>query len=83
MHSILLECLPADLPEKVNVDVSQLEIGDAIHVSDINIDNKVSIMNDSDAIIASVLAPKVEEEAELEAETESEPEVITEKQSEE
>ena len=83
MHSILIECLPADLPEKIDVDVSHLEIGNAIHVSDIKCNDKILILSDMDAIVANVLAPKVEEEVEIEDDVEAEPEVITEKSSEE
>ena len=83
MHSILIECLPADLPEKIDVDVSYLEIGNAIHVSDIKCNDKILILSDMDAIVANVIAPKVEEEVEIEDDVEAEPEVITEKSSEE
>ena len=84
MHSILIECLPADLPEKIDVDVSHLkEIGNAIHVSDIKCKDKILILSDMNAIVANVLAPKVEEEVETEDDVEAEPEVITEKSSEE
>ena len=41
MHTIMVECLPADLPETVNMDVSELEIGSALHVSDLKLGNKV------------------------------------------
>ena len=83
MHTIMVECLPADLPETVNVDVSELEIGSALHVSDLKLGNKVSILNDADAVVAGVSAPKVEQEEDENEDVEAEPEVITEKPSEE
>ena len=70
MHSILIECLPAELPEKIDVDVSHLEIGNSINVSDIKCHNKILILSDMDAIVANVLAPKVEEEVEIEDDVE-------------
>ena len=83
MHTIMVECLPADLPETVNVDVSELEIGSALHVSDLKLGNKVSILSDADAVVAGVSAPKVELEEDEDEDVGAEPEVITEKPSEE
>ena len=83
MHTILVECLPADLPETVNMDVSELEIGSALHVSDLKLGNKVVVLSDTDAVVASVSAPKVEQEDDADEDVEAEPEVITEKPSEE
>ncbi|HBO87675.1 MAG: 50S ribosomal protein L25 [Pontiellaceae bacterium] len=83
MHTILVECLPADLPETVNVDVSELEIGSALHVSDLKLGNKVAILSDADAVVAGVSAPKVEQEEDEDGDVAAEPEVITEKPSEE
>lgn len=83
MHTILVECLPADLPETVNVDVSELEIGSALHVSDLELGNKVVVLSDPDAVVAGVSAPKVEQEEDEDENVEAEPEVITEKPSEE
>ncbi|RZO85314.1 MAG: 50S ribosomal protein L25 [Kiritimatiellaceae bacterium] len=83
MHGILVECLPADLPETVDVDVSALNIGDSLHVSDVVVGDKVTVITDADAMVASVAAPKVADEDEDVAEEGAEPEVITEKPSEE
>lgn len=77
MHSIGVECLPADLVEAIEFDVSDMEIGSVLHVSDLGLSNKFKLLVDEDAIVASVAAPKGEEEAAEEGA--SEPEVITEK----
>jgi large subunit ribosomal protein L25 len=82
MHTLLVECLPGDLPETVDVDVSELEIGSSIHVSDLKLGNKITVLSDADGLVASVAAPRVEEETEDE-DAAKEPEVITEKPSEE
>jgi large subunit ribosomal protein L25 len=78
LHKILIECLPADIPEKVEIDVTELKLGDAIHAGDLKFDNFV-VLNSPESIIASVTHPKVEKVAETEAavagET-AEPEVI-------
>lgn len=76
LHKIDVECLPKDIPSHIDVDVSGLNIGDSMKVSDINIPN-VAILNDEHAVVASVVAPKAEVEAEPTDEDESaEPEVI-------
>ncbi len=80
MHSIGVECLPGDLVEAFEVDISDLEIGKALHVSELNLDSKFKLLVDADAIVATVSGPKAEEEA---AEEGAEPEVITEKKEEE
>lgn len=79
MHKLEIQCLPKDIPSHIEIDVSELKIGDSIKVSSIKLEN-VTILNDENAAIAIVVPPTVEkepevEEAELE-EGEEEPEVI-------
>jgi large subunit ribosomal protein L25 len=70
-----VECLPQDLPERIEVDLSGLaEIGDGIHVRDLQLSDKVKILTDPDTMIVLMTAPEMEEVAE-EAAT-PEPEVI-------
>ena len=61
-REIEVECLPMDIPEHISVDVSSLEVGDAIHASDIVLE-KVKILERPDAVIAAAVAPKVEKVA--------------------
>ena len=77
IHKLDIECLPKDIPSHVDIDVSTLNIGDSIKVSDLKLDN-VTILNDESAVIASVVPPKaaVEETAPVEGEESAEPEVI-------
>jgi len=84
MHSIEIECLPGDLVDMFEFDVSDMNIGDALHVSDLKLDAKYKIMVDDEAIVASVAAPNVAEEDEEESEDTvgEEPEVLTAKQDE-
>jgi len=88
LHSLDIACLPGDIPEKIEVDVSALNLGDSLSVKDIQLDaSKFDVFMDGDVGIASVLAPRVavadsEEEEEGEGEG-GEPEVINEKKEEE
>jgi large subunit ribosomal protein L25 len=58
-----IECLPADIPDKLDVDVSELHIGQNVSVSDIAADEKIKFLTDTDSILAVVMAPRVEVEA--------------------
>jgi len=57
---IRVECLPANIPDKILVDVSMLKIGDSIHVRDIVVSNAV-IKDSPDEVVAVVIVPTAEE----------------------
>src|SRR5881296_562931 len=84
LRALAIECLPVDLPDRITVDVSQLNIGDSIHVRDIHLPAGVTPKVQPDLTAFSLLAPVVEEEpAVVEAEAAAAaPEVITEKKEE-
>lgn len=85
MRELDVECLPGDIPESIEVDVSGLNIGDHVTVADLVFDrDKIKIFVDANQIVAGVLAPRIEEvaapaapvEGEVEAAPGAEPEVI-------
>jgi large subunit ribosomal protein L25 len=85
LRALAIECLPRDLPDRISVDVSQMNIGDSIHVRDIQLPSGVTAKVPVDLTAFSVLAPVVEEEpvaVEAEAGAAAGPEVITEKKEE-
>jgi large subunit ribosomal protein L25 len=83
LRSLAIECLPRDLPDVIRVDVSELNIGDAIHVRDLPLPAGVSTRIQPDLTAFSVLAPTVEEEPVVAAaEVAAGPEVIKEKKEE-
>ncbi|MCC6300682.1 MAG: 50S ribosomal protein L25 [Anaerolineales bacterium] len=64
LEQLHVECLPADLPERIEVDISALaKIGDGIRVKDIHVSDKVRLLEDLETMIAVATMPKVEEEA--------------------
>lgn len=69
-----IECVPAAMPEKIVVDVSELQIGDAIHVSDLNIAEEIKLLSPEERVIATVLAPHIAKEEELDEAAEGEEE---------
>src|SRR6266480_3870543 len=84
LRALAVECLPRDLPDRITVDVSNLDIGDSIHVRDIKLPDGVAAKVQPDLTAFSVLAPAVEEEpaAAVAEGAEAGPEVITEKKPE-
>ena len=81
LWEIEVECLPTDIPKGIEVDVSQLKIGDAIHIKDITFPPNIKVLNAPEAIVFSVTAPIKEEVVApaVEGEEKQEPEVIKEK----
>ena len=57
---IQVQCLPGDIPKSIDIDVSGLNIGDSIHVQEINVE-KAKIISDTNFTIATVVPPAVEE----------------------
>jgi large subunit ribosomal protein L25 len=70
LQELRVECLPGSIPEYVEADVSELEMGDSIHVSDLTFPEGVKVIEDEATTVASVSAPAVEEEPEAVAEEE-------------
>lgn len=84
LWEIEIECLPKDIPEKIEIDVSGLKINDIVQVKNLQPPTGVKILNDPEAIVFSV-APPVKEEVPEPTEEEAapaEPEVIKEKKEE-
>ena len=83
LRELEVECLPTDIPEKVEFDVSNLKIGDSIHVKDAKLE-KATILSDAEGSIVTVVPPTIFKEEVVPAAAEvTEPEVITEKKAEE
>jgi len=76
LREVEIECLPDRMPGKVEIDISRLELGQAIHVSDLVFDEGIKVLTEPGEVVVTVTAPVVE--AAPEAETvaaEAEPEV--------
>lgn len=77
LREIEVECLPMDIVKHIEVDVSALKIGDTISVDDVTVDPKLTVLTASDMVVASVSAPRKEEEPVPEEAAEgAKPEVI-------
>jgi large subunit ribosomal protein L25 len=82
MHEVEVSCLPTNIPERIDADVSGLAIGDVLTVADLRPPEGVRITNDPGQAVATVSPPMAEEvaaPAATAAVTPAEPEVLTER----
>ena len=78
IHKLEIECLPKDIPQHINIDITNLKIGDAFHVKDLSLEN-VSVITPEGAVIVAITHPKVEVEhapAEEISEEAAQPELV-------
>ncbi len=69
LSHLKVKALPAEMPHEIQVDISPLiDMETAIHVRDVPVDEKITILNEPDELLARVLPPRVEEEPEVPAE---------------
>ncbi|MEA3493198.1 MAG: 50S ribosomal protein L25 [Candidatus Margulisiibacteriota bacterium] len=62
LREIEVKCLPGDIPDKYELDVTVLKVNDSLHVSDIKLSNKIEILTSEGEMLASVSSPTKEEE---------------------
>jgi large subunit ribosomal protein L25 len=60
LREVEVECLPADIPERIDVDITELDLGKSIRVSDLKAPAGVKILNDPNMAVVAVVAPTVE-----------------------
>jgi len=71
LREVEVKSLPAAMPSHIDLEIADLLVGDAIHVSDLEVPENVQILTDSSAAVVNIMAPSVvEEEAEEEQELE-------------
>jgi large subunit ribosomal protein L25 len=75
MREVEVECLPGDIPERIEVDVTDLGLHGGIRVSELKVNEKVKILDDADQIVVHVVSVK-EEVAPVAAVTPTEGEAV-------
>lgn len=88
LRELDIECQAGKMPERIEIDVSSLAIGDQIRVRDVELGEEMTIFDDLSTIIVTIATPTIviveeEEEVAIEEAEEMEPEVIGEKREEE
>jgi large subunit ribosomal protein L25 len=61
VREVEVECLPMDIPEFFNVEVSELDIGDSLHVTELTMPEGVTAASESDLTLVTVVPPSIEE----------------------
>ena len=82
MHSVDVECIAADAPKNISINISELQVGSTIHVRDLMLSDGLRILNDPDLVILHVVAKKDGDLKPGDSIT-FEPEVLTKKKSDE
>ncbi|KAB7664949.1 50S ribosomal protein L25/general stress protein Ctc [Bacillus sp. B1-b2] len=62
LHEVTVTAKPTDFPQSIDIDISELQVGETITVGDIKGYAKIEINHDKEEVIASILAPRQEEE---------------------
>jgi large subunit ribosomal protein L25 len=60
MRFIEVECLPGDIPERIEIDVTDLGINDSLRISNVLVNAKIKVMEDPDQVVVHVIAVKEE-----------------------
>jgi large subunit ribosomal protein L25 len=63
VRTVVIEALPRDLPESIEFDVSEMELGSTARIGELTAPRGVTILSDPEQTLATVVAPRVEEEA--------------------
>ncbi len=74
LHTMTVSCLPGAIPDRIEVDVSDLDIGDVIHVRDLTPPEGVRYLDNPEEPVVTILAPEEEEVPAAEEEVEASPE---------
>lgn len=77
LREIRIECLPNDIPSAIDVDISELDIGDSLHVHEIKLPSGVRAIGDLGAAVVAIVPPQKEVEVAAAAPAAGEPEVLT------
>lgn len=67
-REVKVSCMPDDLVDKIDVDVSDLDIGQSLHIGDISFPSGLKSLEDADVTVLTVVAPRVDEVEEEEGE---------------
>ena len=78
-----VQCFPLDVPESIEIDITDLDVGDSIHLGDIARQSKIEFLYDENITVVTVVTPKLAEEEEVVEEAEAEGEAAIAEEGEE
>jgi len=62
VHSVSVEAMPGNIPNQLEIDITELEIGESVHIGRLDIPSGVTLLNEADEMVAQISAPRVAEE---------------------
>jgi len=62
LHKLTINVLPDSIPESITVDISELKIGQSVHVKELPVTDKFTVLGDETAVIVAIVPPKTAEE---------------------
>ena len=65
---IEIECLPGDIPDVIEINMPDVQLGDVVHIKDLSVSDKIEIIDDPGNTVVGVYVEKVKEEAPAEGE---------------
>ena len=68
VHELEVETLPMSIPESIVVDISELKLGDSLHVRDLSLGENVTLLAEPDEVVAIIVVPRSVEESTVEEE---------------
>ena len=63
LHTLSVKCLPGEIPESIKVDMTQVELDQVVHVSDLTVPDNIEVLDNSSESVVSVHEVKIKEEA--------------------
>lgn len=63
LRDVLVECMPTLIPERLDLDITELGVGHSLHASDLVVPGGVTLLTPPDEVIVTIVAPRVHEEA--------------------
>jgi large subunit ribosomal protein L25 len=62
LRDILVECLPTQIPEQLELDITELVVGHSLHASDLTMPEGVTLLTAPEDVVVTVVAPRIHEE---------------------
>jgi len=78
-----VQCFPLDVPKSIEIDITDLDVGDSIHLGDISRQSKIEFLDDENFTVVTIVSPKIEEAEEAVEEEAEEGEAVIAEEGEE
>ena len=59
LRDLEIECLPKDIPDSISIEIEDLDIGDSLHVKDLKLDEKITLLANPEQVVITIGTPTV------------------------